>query len=84
MIAGAAVLVIVLAAVGYFIWKKYHHPAKVVATPAQTLEDLRAQSAPDKSTMAQKSATMNALEKSSKKVTLTRQQQLDMLNQINK
>jgi cytoskeletal protein RodZ len=83
MIGGGILLVVIVAAVGYVVWQKHHQP-KAIVTPAQTLEDLRLQSAPDTKTTAQKTTTLNALEKGAPKPTLTRQQQLNMLNQINK
>ena len=72
-------VVVILAVVGWYLWKKHQH---AVVTPAQSLEDLRLSSGPDTKTTDQKSATMSALEKSSKKSTLTSQQQLDMLNSL--
>lgn len=82
MIILIAILIIILAATGWYFWKK--HRAGVTLTPAQTLQDLRASSAPDKKTIDQKSATMNALQKSSKQPSVTGQQQLDLLNSLHK
>lgn len=82
VIISIVILVIILAAIGWYLWKKHHAP--VTVTPAQTLQDLRASSAPDKKTIDQKSATMNALQKSSAKSSVTSQQQMDMLNSLHK
>jgi hypothetical protein len=82
IIVGLVLVVILLAETGYLLWKKYH-PTTVVHTPAQTLEDLRQVSGgKDKETIQQKSATMNALEKNSKKTTVTKQEQLNILNAL--
>jgi hypothetical protein len=76
------VLVILIAAIAYYVWEKRHTDS--IATPVQTLNDLRLSSAPDKETITQKSTTMAALEKSSTKPSVDTQQQLQILDTLSK
>ena len=71
--------VIAIAVAGYFLLKKYQ---AVNRTPEETLEDLKASSAPDNSVAADKSATVKLLNDYSSGSVKTEQERINILNSL--